>query len=140
MANLLSAALACEVTSFEFSHIDIAEHGQTAVAFVQYRQEGKLRGVSRSGDWLIPVAREQRELAAILAADVVGYSRLIRPTLENILRRHAKHDLTDRLVVQYAPLALLRDRVDVAQTAFERIFLEHRRRAAIVKQRIDDLP
>ena len=63
----------------------------------------------------------------------------IRPTLVNILRRHAKHDLTDRLVVQYAPLALLRDRVDVAQTAFERIFLEHRHRAAIVKQRIDDL-
>ena len=61
-------------------------------------------------------------------------------TLENILGRHAKHDLTDRLVVQYAPLALLRDRVDVAQTAFERIFLEHRHRAAIVKQRIDDLP
>ena len=86
------------------------------------------------------LARERRKLAAILAADVVGYSRLIRPTLENILRRHAKHDLTDRLVVQYAPLALLRDRVDVAQTAFERIFLEHRHRAAIVKQRIDDLP
>ena len=88
----------------------------------------------------VSVAREQRRLAAIIAADVVGYSRLIRPTLENILRRHAKHDLTDRLVVQYAPLALLRDRVDVAQTAFERIFLEHRHRAAIVKQRIDDLP
>ena len=84
--------------------------------------------------------QEKKRLAAILAADVVGYSRLIRPTLENILRRHAKHDLTDRLVVQYAPLALLRDRVDVAQTAFERIFLEHRHRAAIVKQRIDDLP
>jgi hypothetical protein len=86
------------------------------------------------------LAREQRKLAAILTADVVGYSHLIRPTLENILRRHAKHDLTDRLVVQYAPLALLRDRVDVAQMAFERIFLEHRHRAAIVKQRIDDLP
>src|SRR5712691_7203486 len=62
------------------------------------------------------------------------------PKLENILGRHAKHDLTDRLVVQYAPLALVRDCVDVAQTAFERIFLEHRHRAAIVKQRIDDLP
>src|SRR5215831_6710115 len=48
------------------------------------------------------------------------------PKLENILGRHAKHDLTDRLVVQYAPLALLRDCVDVAQAAFERIFLEHR--------------
>src|SRR5690242_16051194 len=59
--------------------------------------------------------------------------------LENILRRHAKHDLTDRLVVQDAPLALLRDRVDVAQTAFERVLLEHRHRAAIVEQRIDDL-
>ena len=74
-------------------------------------------------------AREQRKLATIPPAD-------IRPTLEYILRRHAKHNLTDRLVVQYAPLALLRDRVDVAQTAFERIFLEHRHRAAIVKQRI----
>src|SRR5271154_79354 len=50
--------------------------------------------------------------------------------LENVFRRHAQHDLTDRLVVQYAPLALLRDCVDVAQTAFERIFLEHRHRAA----------
>src|SRR5215217_4067250 len=65
---------------------------------------------------------------------------MARPKLENILGRHAKHDLTDRLVVQYAPLALLRDRVDVAQTAFERIFLEYRHRAAMVKQRIDDLP
>ena len=58
---------------------------------------------------------------------------------EDILRRHAEHDLTDGLVVQDAPLALLRDRVDVAQTAFERVFLEHRHRAAMVKQRIDDL-
>jgi hypothetical protein len=85
-------------------------------------------------------AREQRKLAAIPPADVVGYFPPHPSNLVNILRRHAKHDLTDRLVVQYAPLALLRDRVDVAQTAFERIFLEHRHRAAIVKQRIDDLP
>ena len=49
----MAAALVYEMTSFEFSSIDIAEHGQTAVAFVQYRQEGKLHGVSRSGDWRI---------------------------------------------------------------------------------------
>src|SRR3977135_463782 len=60
--------------------------------------------------------------------------------LENILRRQAKHDLTDRLVVQYPPLALLRDRVDVAQAGFERIFPEHAHGAAVVKQRGDDLP
>jgi hypothetical protein len=30
------------------------------------------------------LARAQRKLAVILAADVVGYSRLIRPTLEHI--------------------------------------------------------
>ena len=69
-----------------------------------------------------------------------SYQAKACPTLENILGRHTEHDLADRLVVQDAPLALLRDRVDVAQTAFERIFFEHRHRAAIVKQRIDDLP
>ena len=49
----LEAALAYEMTSFDFADIEVVEYGQTAVAFVQYRQEGKLRGVSRSGDWLI---------------------------------------------------------------------------------------
>src|SRR5215510_6917078 len=73
--------------------------------------------------------------------DCTDLMRLIAscPKLEDVLGRHAKHDLTDRLVVQDAPLALLRDRVDVAQAAFERVFLEHRHRAAIVKQHIDDL-
>src|SRR6478736_1837164 len=50
------------------------------------------------------------------------------PPSEDVLWRQAKHDLTHRLVVQYAPLALLRDRVNVAQTALERVFLEHRHR------------
>ena len=49
----LEAALAYEITSFEFTTVDITEYGQMAVAFVQYRQAGKLHGVSRSGDWLI---------------------------------------------------------------------------------------
>jgi class 3 adenylate cyclase len=31
----------------------------------------------RSGGWEIPLAGEQRRLAAIVAADVVGYSRLM---------------------------------------------------------------
>lgn len=61
------------------------------------------------------------------------------PPSEYVLRRQSKHDLTDRLVVQYPPLPLLCDRVDVAQTAFEWIVLEHRHRAAVVKQRVDDL-
>jgi hypothetical protein len=82
---------------------------------------------------------ETHRCAMLLRVRWFGFT-ISESALENILRRHAKHDLTDRLVVQYAPLALLRDRVDVAQTAFERIFLEHRHRAAIVKQRIDDLP
>lgn len=33
------------------------------------------------------MAREQRKLAAILAADAVGYSRLIRPTLGSRLNQ-----------------------------------------------------
>lgn len=49
----MQAALVYEMTSFEFTNIEVIEYGQTAVAFVQYRQEGKLRGVTRSGDWLI---------------------------------------------------------------------------------------
>ena len=49
----MEGALAYEMTSFEFTNIDVIEYGQTAVAFVHYRQDGKLRGVSRSGDWLI---------------------------------------------------------------------------------------
>jgi len=36
------------------------------------------------------------------------------PLLEDIFRRQAKHDLTDRLIVQYPPLALLRNCVNVA--------------------------
>src|SRR5215469_11888256 len=54
------------------------------------------------------------------------------PPLENILGRQAQHHLTDRLVVQDPPLALLRDRVDIAQASFERVLLEHRHRAAVV--------
>src|SRR5262245_33774168 len=74
--------------------------------------------------------------------DCNDFMRLIAscPKLEDIFGRHAKRDLTDRLVVQQAPLALLRDRIDVAQTTFERVFLEHRHRTAMMKQRIDDLP
>jgi hypothetical protein len=62
------------------------------------------------------------------------------PSSKDVLGRKAKQDLTYCLVVQYASLALLRDRVDVAQPPLERIFLEHRHRAAVVIQRIDDLP
>src|ERR1035438_6832200 len=62
------------------------------------------------------------------------------PPSEDVFRRQAKQDLTDRLVVQDPSLALLRDRVDVAQPPLERIFLEYRHRAAVVIQRVDDLP
>ena len=75
--------------------------------------------------------------SSILATHVHGVAC---PPSEDVLRRQAKHDLTDRLVMQYPPLALLRDRVNIAQTAFERIFLEHRHRSTVVKQRVDDLP
>ena len=42
-----------------------------------------------------PLAREQRKLAAILAADVVGYSRLMRcnesGTMARLRKKRAKH-------------------------------------------------
>ncbi len=41
--------------------------------------------------------------------------RVRSPHSENVLRREAKHDLADGLVVQNSPLALLRDGVNVAQ-------------------------
>ena len=56
------------MTSFELSNIDITEHGQTAVSFVQYRHEGKLRGVSRSGDWLITDVWRRNETACQVVA------------------------------------------------------------------------
>src|SRR5688572_16614862 len=96
-----------------------------------------IHGTPREENSLSPVpsaARPSRTARRML------FSFMRLSWLENILGRHAEHDLADRLVVQDAPLPLLRDRVDVAQTALERIFLEHRHRAAIVKQRIDDLP
>lgn len=64
----MAAALAYEMTSFEFVDIDIIEYGQTAVAFVHYRQEGKLRGVSRSGDWLITDVWHRKEAACQVVA------------------------------------------------------------------------
>jgi ketosteroid isomerase-like protein len=49
----IEAALTYEMTSFEFTGIEIEQYDQVVVVFVQYRQEAKLRGVSRSGDWFI---------------------------------------------------------------------------------------
>ena len=72
----MEAALVYEMTSFEFSNIDIAEHGQTAVAFVQYRQDGKLRGVSRTGDWLITDVWRHNETAC----QVVARSAILKTT------------------------------------------------------------
>jgi hypothetical protein len=66
--DLMEAALVYEMTSFEFSNTDIAEHEQTAVAFVQYRQDGKLHGVSRSGDWLITDVWRRNETACQVVA------------------------------------------------------------------------
>ena len=39
--------------SFAFDSVEIAEYNDVVVAFVEYTQEGQLRGVTRSGDWLI---------------------------------------------------------------------------------------
>ena len=44
----------------------------------------------------VPVAREQRKLAAIIAADVVGYSRLMGRDESGTLARLRKHR-TERL-------------------------------------------
>ena len=41
--------------------------------------------------------------------------------LEVVLGRQTEQDLADRFIVQDPPLSLLRDRVDVAQPALERI-------------------
>lgn len=68
----MEAALAYEMTSFEFNKIDIAEYERIAVAFVQYRQEGKLRGVSRSGDWLITdVWRRSETMCQVVARSAI---------------------------------------------------------------------
>lgn len=64
----MTAALAYEMASFEFTDIDIVEYGQTAVAFVHYRQEGKLRGVSRSGHWLVTDVWHRKETACQVVA------------------------------------------------------------------------
>ena len=44
---------AYQLGSFSFDSIEIAEYGTTAIGFLQYSQEGSLRGVTRSGQWLI---------------------------------------------------------------------------------------
>ena len=45
--------------------------------------------------------------------------------LENILRRQPQHNLPHRLIMQYPPLALLRDRMDIPQPPLERILFEY---------------
>jgi hypothetical protein len=72
----MKAALVYEMTSFEFTSMDSTEYGQTTVAFVQYRQEGKLRGVSRNGDWLITDAWHRNETTC----QVVARSAILKTT------------------------------------------------------------
>jgi ketosteroid isomerase-like protein len=47
------ALIAYEMRSFTFTKVEVAEYDDLVIAFVEYTQEAMLRGVPRSGDWLI---------------------------------------------------------------------------------------
>src|SRR5271165_2114918 len=55
------------------------------------------------------------------------------------IRRKAKEDASDRLVMRLPPLGLLRGGMHVAEAALERAVVEDRRSTGAVIERVDDL-
>jgi class 3 adenylate cyclase len=58
------------------------------------RARSLLRPLHQRGE--VPLAREQRKLATVLAADVVGYSRLMGRDESGTLARAGRHLIQDR--------------------------------------------
>ncbi len=76
------AMLAYEMKSFTFTRIEVADYGALAIAFVEYTQEAALRGVTRSGDWLISDA--WRRVAA--GWQLVARSAILQPNTPDVAK------------------------------------------------------